>query len=124
VELDHVEILEKGPVIYVKGADLMDGTPILDIKPYVPYADSHPEASSGFAGDVFEHSMKVEIADDILERIPLKKREAVLEMLAQDPRPGYQRNQQRIYGMEYGNLNIQFRGEEERIVVIDVQEIC
>jgi tRNA-Thr(GGU) m(6)t(6)A37 methyltransferase TsaA len=123
VELDHVEDEEEGPVIYVKGADLMDGTPILDIKPYVPYADSHPEASSGFAGDVFDHSMKVEIADEILERIPVEKREAVLEMLAQDPRPGYQRGQKRIYGMEYGDMNIRFRGEEERIVVIDVQHV-
>lgn len=123
VELDHVEYGEEGSVIYVKGADLMDGTPILDIKPYVPYADSHPEASSGFAGDVFDHSMKVEIADEILERIPVEKREAVLEILAQDPRPGYQRDQKRIYGMEYGNMNIRFRGEEDRIVVIDVQHV-
>lgn len=123
VELDHVEDGEEGPVIYVKGADLMDGTPILDIKPYVPYADSHPEASSGFAGDVFDHSMKVEIADEILERIPVEKREAVLEMLAQDPRPGYQRDQKRIYGMEYGDMSIRFRGEEDRIVVIDVQHV-
>ncbi len=123
VELDHVEDGEEGPVIYVKGADLMDGTPIFDIKPYVPYADSHPEASSGFAGDVFDHSMKVEIADEILERIPVEKREAVLEMLAQDPRPGYQRGQKRIYGMEYGDMNIRFRGEEDRIVVIDVQHV-
>ena len=67
--------------------------------------------------------MKVEIADEILERIPVEKREAVLEMLAQDPRPGYQRDQKRIYGMEYGDMSIRFRGEEDRIVVIDVQHV-
>ncbi len=123
VKLDHVEDGEEGPVIYVKGADLMNGTPIFDIKPYVPYTDSHPEASSGFAGDVFDHSMKVEITDEILEQIPMEKREAVLEMLAQDPRPGYQRDWERVYGMESGDMNIRFRGDEDRIIIIEVQRV-
>lgn len=122
VEFDRVEQTEEGPVIYVKGADLMDGTPILDIKPYVPYADSHPEAMSGFAGDVFEHRMKVDIPDEVLEQIPQEKREAVLEMLAQDPRPGYQKNPERIYGIEYGEHNIRFRAEDDRILVLEVQK--
>ena len=120
-EFDRVEQTEEGPVIYVKGADLMDGTPILDIKPYVPYADSHPEALSGFAGDVFEHRMKVDIPDEILEQIPEEKREAVFEMLAQDPRPGYQRDPERIYGIEYGDCNIRFRAEDDIILVLEVQ---
>ncbi|MBE5955340.1 MAG: tRNA (N6-threonylcarbamoyladenosine(37)-N6)-methyltransferase TrmO [Lachnospiraceae bacterium] len=121
VELDHMEYGDEGPVIYVKGADLMDGTPLVDIKPYVPYTDSHPEAESGFAGDVFDHHMKVEISDELLEEIPKEKREAVLEMLAQDPRPGYQKNNERIYGIEYGDMNIRFRAEDCRITVTDVE---
>ena len=122
VELDRIEISEEGPVIYVKGADLMDGTPILDVKPYVPYTDSHPEAESGFAADVFDHHLEVEIDNEILEQIPVDKREALLEILAQDPRPGYQRDPERIYGMEYGDRNIKFRAEENKIIVWRVEK--
>lgn len=124
VELERVVMEEEGPVIYVKGADLLDGTPIYDIKPYLPYTDSHPEAGSGFAGEVFAHHMRVEIADDLLAKIPEDKREAVLEMLAQDPRPGYQRSQERIYGMEYGRMNLRFQGDENRIRVLEVQKLA
>jgi tRNA-Thr(GGU) m(6)t(6)A37 methyltransferase TsaA len=123
VELEKVEYGEEGPVLYVKGADLMDGTPILDIKPYVPYADSHPEALSGFAGDVFEHRMEVEISDELLKEIPEEKREALLEILAQDPRPGYQREEERIYGIGYGDKNIRFRGTKERLIVTAVDDV-
>ena len=123
VELEKVEYGEEGPVLYVKGADLMDGTPVLDIKPYVPYADSHPEAQSGFAGDVFEHRMEVEISDELLKEIPEEKREALLEILAQDPRPGYQREEERIYGIEYGDKNIRFRGTKERLIVTAVDTV-
>ena len=121
-ELDRIEISEEGPVIYVKGADLMDGTPILDVKPYVPYTDSHPEAESGFAADVFDHHLEVEIDNEILEQIPVDKREALLEILAQDPRPGYQRDPERIYGMEYGAMNIKFRAEENKIIVLKMEK--
>lgn len=121
VEIDRVEHREDGPVIYVRGADLMDGTPILDIKPYVPYADSYPEARAGFAGAVFDHHMKVDISDELLHQIPSDKREGVLEMLAQDPRPGYQRNTERVYGIEYGDMNLRFLGKEDRIQVISVE---
>jgi tRNA-Thr(GGU) m(6)t(6)A37 methyltransferase TsaA len=123
VELEKVEYGEEGPVLCVKGADLMDGTPVLDIKPYVPYADSHPEAQSGFAGDVFEHRMEVEISDELLKEIPEEKREALLEILAQDPRPGYQREEERIYGIEYGDKNIRFRGTKERLIVTAVDNV-
>ena len=122
VELDRIEISEDGPVIYVKGADLMDGTPILDVKPYVPYTDSQPEAESGFAADVFDYHLEVEIPDDVLEEIPVDKREALLEILAQDPRPGYQRDPERIYGMEYGDRNIKFRAEENKIIVLKMEK--
>ncbi len=121
VELDKIEIKENGPVIYIKGADLMSGTPILDIKPYVPYADCHPEAESGFAGSVFDHHMIVEVSEELLEQIPEENRQAVLDILSQDPRPGYQREPDRIYGMVYGNQNIKFRAENEKIIIIDVE---
>ena len=124
VELEKVELEEEGPVIYVKGADLMDGTPIFDIKPYVPYADSYPEAGSGFAGDVFEHHLKVEVSDEVLQKIPENKVEALFEILAGDPRPGYQRDPNRIYGMEYGDMNIKFHVKEDilEIIQVDISE--
>lgn len=122
VELDHIEMGEKGPVIYVKGADLMNGTPILDIKPYLPYADCHPEAESGFAGEVFGHRLEVEAEDEVFHQIPEMHREAVLEILAQDPRPGYQNDPERIYGMEYAGMEIKFRAEEDKIILISVEK--
>ena len=83
----------------------------------------HPEAQSGFAGDVFEHRMEVEISDELLKEIPEEKREALLEILAQDPRPGYQREEERIYGIEYGDKNIRFRGTKERLIVTAVDNV-
>lgn len=122
VELDRVEIKDEGPVIYVKGADLMDETPILDIKPYIPYADCHPEAASGFAGSVFSHHLDVEVSPEVLEQMPKEKREAVMEILSQDPRPGYQREPERIYGMEYGGMDMKFRVEDEKIILMKVEK--
>lgn len=122
VEFDHMEMEEEGPVLYVRGADLMNGTPILDIKPYLSYADSHPEATSGFAGQVLEYRMKVEIEEDVLRQIPEEERDAVREILAQDPRPGYQKNPDRIYGMGYAGMELKFRAEEDRIILISVEK--
>ena len=123
VEFDKVEYTEEGPVLFVKGADLMDGTPIVDIKPYVPYTDCHPQAASGFAGEVFGHHMRVEISEELLGILPEEKRGTLIEMLAQDPRPGYQRDPERIYGMEYGEWNVHFRGEEDRIIVTGIETV-
>lgn len=122
VELSRIEIGEEGPVLYVCGADLMDGTPILDIKPYIPYTDSYPEAESGFAGNVFDHHLEVEVSDKVFNPIPMEQREAVYEILSQDPRPGYQRDPDRIYGMEYGQWNIRFRVEENKLIIMSVEE--
>lgn len=121
VELEKVCIEENVPVLYVKGADLMNGTPIFDIKPYVPYTDSHPEAKSGFAGPVFMHSLKVTWEEDKLAVIPEEKREALIEILSQDPRPGYQNDPERIYGIEYGDYNIKFTVEEDVLKIIDLE---
>ena len=96
-----------GTVLVVRGADLMDGTPIFDIKPYVPYADCHPEASGGFAPDAGA-TLKVEIPEALLEIIPADKREALRGVLANDPRPRYQRDAARIYTMDFADLTLRF----------------
>ncbi|MBQ9115604.1 MAG: tRNA (N6-threonylcarbamoyladenosine(37)-N6)-methyltransferase TrmO, partial [Clostridia bacterium] len=90
---------EWGTVLKISGADLMDGTPIYDIKPYLPYTDSHPEATGGFAEPLREYSLNAVIPQDLLVRIPEKKRAALIEILKNDPRPGYQRDPERVYKM-------------------------
>ena len=122
VRLDQVELTsEYGPVLHVTGADLMDGTPIYDIKPYLPYVDSHPDATDGFAGDVKEYALEVEIADRLLEKVPEEKRAALLEILAQDPRPSYQNDPERVYGMAYAGVEVKFRVKEGKVVVLVVE---
>ena len=112
---------ELGPVIDVSGADLMDGTPIFDVKPYAPYADSHPEALGGFAStrpDV----IPVEFPDALLERLPAEKREAAKGVLAHDPRPRYQDDPERIYGMDFAGFNIRFKVADGVMTVTDVEQ--
>ncbi len=111
---------EDGPVLVVAGADLMNGTPIYDIKPYLPYADSHPEATGGFAAGVWDRQLTVLCPPELLARIPEQKRQAVLDILAQDPRPSYQNDPHRLYGMAYGGLDIRFSVLEN---VLTVKEI-
>lgn len=114
---------DDGPVIYVSGADLLDGTPILDIKPYLPYTDSHPEASNGFAAVKGVACLKVEFPDSLLGKVRECDREAVKALLAQDPRPGYQNDPERVYGMTYGMYNIRFRVHDGTLYVIDVEYV-
>ena len=109
-----------GPVLVVAGADLMDGTPIYDIKPYLPYADCKPQATGGFASQPKEPSLQVEIPEPLLERVPREKREALLGVLAQDPRPQYQNDPQRIYGMAFGELEVRFRVDGGRLWVEEI----
>ena len=99
---------EEGPVLVVSGADLMNGTPIFDIKPYLPYADSHPEATGGFATKEWERLLTVDCPPELLNRVPEPQRRAMLEILAQDPRPSYQNDPERVYGMAYGGMDIRF----------------
>jgi hypothetical protein len=110
----------EGPVLRVAGADLMDGTPIYDIKPYLPYADCKPEAEGGFAAQPKEASLTVEITEEQLERVPQEKRAALLGVLAQDPRPSYQDDPERIYGMTFAGLEVKFRVEDDRLIVCQV----
>lgn len=97
-----------GPVIYVKGADILDGTPIYDIKPYLPYTDSHPQAESGFAGEVLNNSLEVIFSNEATEMTEKKDLEIIKELLSQDPRPHYQNDPDREYAFEYSHYNIRF----------------
>ena len=121
VRLENVEFSEKyGPVLHVSGADLMDGTPIYDIKPYLAYVDSHPEAAGGFTDQIQDHKLKVEFPEELLKKIPEEKREALLAVLANDPRPGYQKDDERKYGMSFGSWDIQFKVDGEQLWVLNV----
>lgn len=121
VELEQVEAeTPKGPILYIKGADLMDGTPIYDIKPYLPYVDAYPQAEGGFADRARDYCLTVEFPEELLKRVPAEKREALRQILAQDPRPSYQENPERMYGMEYAGLEVRFQVEAGRLAVRDV----
>ena len=111
-----------GPVIRVSGADLMDGTPIFDIKPYIPYADSRPEAACGFAPAPEMEELAVDFPEKLLGLIPEQKREGLMAVLAQDPRPRYQHRDGREYGMDFGGYNIRFSVTGNALTVLDVTE--
>ncbi len=124
VKLLGVERTEKeGCVLKVSGADLLDGTPIFDIKPYLAYVDSHPEASNGFALDEKNGSVEVEINNELLEIIPEQKRKALIAVLAQDPRPGYQDDCERIYGIEFAGFDVRFTVFENKLKVIEIKNL-
>lgn len=112
-----------GPVIHVAGADLMDGTPIFDIKPYVPYSDCHTEALGGFTSSTSRTTLQVEFPPHLLSKLPAAKRDAAIGVLAQDPRPSYQHNSQRVYGLRFSEYDIRFIVEENTLYVKDVVEL-
>ena len=109
-----------GPVLIVRGADLMDGTPIYDIKPYIPYADCHPDASEGFTGQTRMHLLQVEFPPTLMAQVPEADRDALTGVLASDPRPSYQHDPERVYGMEFAGLEVHFRVDGEVLTVTDV----
>ena len=109
-----------GPVIRVAGADLLDGTPIYDIKPYLPYADCKPEAVGGFASAPKEATLTVTLPPELEEKVPEAKRAALRGVLAQDPRPSYQDDPERVYGMGFAGLDVHFRVEGGRLTVVEV----
>jgi len=120
VRLDHVEEdSQLGPVIYVRGADLMDGTPIFDIKPYVVYADAHPEAHSGFVDQTAWEPLEVIVPEEIAARIPTDHLGALRAILSQDPRPAFHDNPERVYGMPFGKFDIRFTVDGQILKVID-----
>ncbi|MBQ9864182.1 MAG: tRNA (N6-threonylcarbamoyladenosine(37)-N6)-methyltransferase TrmO [Bacteroidales bacterium] len=125
VRLVKVEMNEQlGPVLHVSGADLMDGTPIYDIKPYLPYADSHPDARSGFATQPSDLLLDVLCPSDLLERLPADLRQPLLDVLAHDPRPQYQHDPDRVYGMTFSGYDIHFRADDTQITVVDITSEC
>lgn len=112
----------EGPVLTVAGADLMDGTPILDIKPYIPYADCQMEATGGFTDTAGDFLLKVEFPPELLSMVPEDRREALIGVLRHDPRPSYQRKPERVYGMEFAGWNIRFRVAEDVLTVVEVEK--
>ena len=111
---------EKGMVVEVEGADLMDGTPILDIKPYLPHIDSHPEATGGFALSVSSEQLEVIFPDHLLQKIPEADRKLLSELLSQDPRDRFIHDNSRIWGLTYGNYNIRFQVHDNVLTVSEV----
>ena len=121
VRLDRVEWDgPEGPVLYVSGADLMDGTPIYDIKPYVPYTDCHPDAAEGFAPADTSRLLKVEIPEEMLVHIPEEDRAALRGVLEQDPRPAYQRDPERVYGFGFAGMEVRFTVRNGVLQVVGV----
>lgn len=109
-----------GAVIHVAGADLMDGTPIFDIKPYIPYADCHPDAIGGFTENADDFLLQVDCPQHLLSIIPGDKQPALLGVLSHDPRPSYQRDSGRIYGLDYAEFNIRFQVQDKVLTVIEI----
>ena len=114
---------EYGTVLHVGGADLMDGTPIFDIKPYIPYGDCHPEAKGGFTDTAGEFILKVDFPAQLLEILPEDKRDAAIGVLSHDPRPSYQRKPDRVYGLTFAGFDIRFKVEEDVLSVLEVNQV-
>lgn len=112
-----------GPVITVAGADLMDGTPIFDLKPYLAYADSHPDAKGGFIEGLTDRSVQVSCDEALLSPLPEETRKSLLAVLAHDPRPTYQNDPDRVYGLAFGGVDVKFRVDGEKLTVLDVHKI-
>ena len=125
MRLSRIELHgEYGPVLYVRGADLMDGTPIYDIKPYLPQADCHPDATGGFAGETALYALEVDFPPALMSRLPESRREAARLMLAQDPRPGYKRRDERPFGVAFAGFDIRFTVHDGVLRVHDVVRLA
>ena len=120
VKLLGTKKTDRGTVLVVSGADLMNGTPIYDIKPYLPYTDSHPDAKGGFSIDKMEDNLKVNFPKEFETLMPEDKKSALLEILSEDPRPHYINDENRIYGFEFGGFEIKFKVAEKVLTVTDI----
>ena len=122
VRLLGVEHTEKyGTVLHVGGADLMDGTPIFDIKPYIPYGDCKMDATGGFTDRAEDFLLKVDFPEELLKKLPEQKREALIGVLSHDPRPSYQKDPKRVYGLTFAGFNIRFTVQGDLLTVQEVQ---
>jgi tRNA-Thr(GGU) m(6)t(6)A37 methyltransferase TsaA len=123
VRLDRVEKTDEGDVLIVRGADLLDGTPIYDIKPYLAFTDSHADAVGGFADPVKEYALKVVFCKELLSKVHISKQNALLKILEHDPRPSYQDDPEREYGMLFSDYEIFFKVAGDTLTVAKVKEI-
>lgn len=124
VRLEKVEMDEKdGPVLYVSGIDLMDGTPIYDIKPYIPVSDCHPDAAEGYTKETKEHRLIVEFPEELLCVYPEEKRPAIIGVLEQDPRPTYFQDPERVYGVSFAGYDVKFRVDGDVLTVCGVEKL-
>ena len=112
-----------GTVLHVGGADLMDGTPIFDIKPYIPYSDCHADALGGFTDTADAFLLEVNFPAELLEKLPEDKREAALSLLSHDPRPSYQRKADRVYGLPFAGFDIRFTVDNSRLTVVEIHKL-
>lgn len=122
VRLESIEQTDHGMVLCVSGIDMKDGTPIYDIKPYLPHVDSHPDAKGGFADMVRHQELEVEVPAEMLNLIPKEKRQALIEVLRQDPRPHYQHDPKRIYGVAFDRFNVSFKVDGRILTVTKIKE--
>ena len=120
IGIEHTQ--EYGTVIHVAGADLMDGTPIFDIKPYIPYSDCKPNATGGFTDTTARNTLSVNFPTNLLTKLPREKQYAAIGVLAQDPRPSYQKDPDRIYGLPFAGYDIKFKVAEDDLTVVDIKE--
>lgn len=118
VKIDFTK--DEGPVLIVRGSDLMNGTPIYDIKPYLPYCDSKSDARGGFTENLGERRLEVDIGTDLLGRVPESKRQELLSVLAGDPRPSYQDDPERVYGFGFAELEVKFKVSEGKLTVTEI----
>lgn len=124
VKLERIEMHETlGPILHILGADLMNHTPIYDIKPYLPYTDSHPDATGGFTEETNQYYLEVEFPDHLTHELSPNEVTNIREILAQDPRPAYQKDPERIYGFEYAGYEIKFKVQNEKLTVCQVDYI-
>ncbi len=120
VKLEKIEFMENGPVLQVSGIDLRDGTPIYDIKPYLPYTDCHTDAKGGFANEVKDYELEVDFPAELLKMLPKEKQKGIIEVLRQDPRPSYHKDPKRRYGVAYAGFDVRFTVDGGRLSVFEV----
>lgn len=124
VKIEKIEFTkELGPVISVSGVDMTDGTPIYDIKPYITYTDSRPDAKQSFAGDFIDYGLKVDFPEKLLSLIPDEKQAGIIGILMHDPRPAYQDSPDRVYGVRYLDFDVHFKVKDNMLTVIDIVKI-
>lgn len=123
VELERVELTpDRGPVLHIKGADLMDGTPIFDIKPYITYADSHADATGGFTARAEFHTLKVELSEALCAQMSADTKTALIQVLSNDPRPQYHDDPERVYGFVFAGFEVKFKVNGDMLTVTDVKK--